>query len=483
MTSNDLFERIPQELRLIIVDDLSFEDLLRLRVICKSWYDVFCDTDICAHAIKKYFPLPLEHYFENSGFDCNELKNDDKKKRDWIRKFMINRIRREHGIATQRSQLNYGVDLDMLDLSYSYGRVAVKEENKIIIQNLITKKKFICTTPTPEFSYSRTSEKWKLSEQYLVFSHERSGWEILAWNLSSKRLFRTKLSKKILRLSAYQNQVGVVTLSCHQKTRTYESFIWDIGGALMKLHEIKVDLDSSEDLLMSTNIFFHNVEKDISFLVNIYQIRSSLGSTKVGTKATVHCFKADEIIQTQHEILYTSSKPFTFRSFMTTNDIFIGIEISENPQQSLNQNIYKYITYDMNKKKFDHLEVRLHPTPWRSLFGYKNLIWRDQIYIPVPNKEIQHLQVVTISKSVSDLWDEPWRTAYSPILSSVPSSISRGETRSNSSSVGIEIPGQNLIINSEVQIWGDDSFIIMKNEIGLQFWRFDDLGLTPSYDI
>ncbi|POS85901.1 hypothetical protein EPUL_002306, partial [Erysiphe pulchra] len=415
---------MPHELCLKIVDDLSFEDLLRLRVICKSWHDVFCETDICAYAIKKYFPLPLEHYFENSGFDYKELEDNDLKKRDWIRKFMINRIRREHGFATQRTELNYGVDLDMLCLSYCYGRVAVKEENKIIIQNLITKKKLICKTPTPEFSYTRTSEKWQLSEQYVVFSHQRK----------------------------------------------YESYIWNIGGELMRLHENEVNIDSSEDLVLSTNIFFHNVEKDISFLVYISQIVSTIRSTKVGTKVTIHCFKADKIIQTQHEIFYTSSKPFTYRSFMTTNDNLIGIEIAENPYDTLHKNIYRHISYNMDKKRFDHLEVHLHSTPWRCLFGYNNFIWRDQIYIPVPNWGIQQLQVLTISKSVSDVWNQPWTPAVNEILSSIPSSFSLGETRPHSSLVGIDIPEQNVIINREVQVWGDDSFLIMKNEAGIQFW-------------
>lgn len=137
----------------------------------------------------------------------------------------------------------------------------------------------------------------------------------------------------------------------------------------------------------------------------------------------------------------------------------------------------------MNKKSFVHHKVLLHSTPWLSLFGHRNLIWRDQIYIPVPNWGIQQLQVVTLSKSVSDVWNGPWRTSYSPVLSSVPSSFSRGETRSNSLNVGIDIPDPNFMINREVYIWGDDSFIIMKNEMGLQVWRFDDLGLAPRHDV
>lgn len=143
---NDIMKRLPHELCFAISDYLHFEDLLRVRLVSRSWYQAFCRTDICAHAIQKQSSSPLEHFFKKFGVNYAEL--DEEMKDDCHRKFMINRIRREHGIATSIFELDYDLtDLNEALFLYSEGRVAICYREKIIVEDLNTRQKSIFEYP------------------------------------------------------------------------------------------------------------------------------------------------------------------------------------------------------------------------------------------------------------------------------------------------------------------------------------------------
>lgn len=166
-SGNGLLEMLSTETYLRIMDHLHLEDLLRLRLVCQSWCAVFCSVDVCSHAIKKYFPLPIDHYYAKSGLVWSEL--EESKKQDWLRRFIINRIRREHGITSKSFELNYNHNskIGLLDIRYSNGRVATLDRAQITVEDLITRQLSIFSLPQ-----SITDKDWQLSDQYLIISYE-----------------------------------------------------------------------------------------------------------------------------------------------------------------------------------------------------------------------------------------------------------------------------------------------------------------------
>ncbi|KHJ33730.1 putative f-box domain protein [Erysiphe necator] len=479
---NNIFNKVPHELCLKIVDELYLEDLLRLRLVCQSWYQVFCSIDICVHAIKKYFSLPIDYYFQKSGHDYAEL-DDSKKKEEWLRKFIINRIRREHGIATRSFELDYNLWRGFFNFRYSNGRVVFQDEHGFTVEDLTTRQQFIFASPL----HAVLLTNWQLSDRYLlvpfaIYSSGPISRELVAWDLASKRMHSIRIDEKVESLSAYQNQVGIVTVSSVDMTDSFESYVWQVGGALTRLQQIKHKRNSSEEKIVAIDIFFHIFEKDVIFLVYHSCMSSSFKTGKHGTRITVQCFEAGVHTQTQYETIYTSTKPEDHRSVTITNDNIICIEVWENPELGSNKDSYTHVTYDMGRRKFNRLEVHLHPISGRNLLEHKNLIWRDQIYNPFLEGifgEMRELHVITLSKSLTDIWFGPSQSTCYTKLSFMKSSLLCSETRENCVST------KNLKIYDTPtgwsrRAWGDDSFLIANLGGSLRVWQFDNLGLEPS---
>ncbi|RKF54422.1 putative f-box domain protein [Erysiphe neolycopersici] len=497
MRGNNFFDKLPHELCLDIVDNLYLDDLLRLRLVCRSWHQVFCNTDICTHAIKKYFSLPINHYINISRRKNSSNLEEDREKGDWLRKFMINRIRREHGISSKSFELNYDLDPYGFDLCYSNARVAQKNKDGFLIENLITRQRYNFASP-PNAGICR---KWQLSDQYLLvlYSHqlywmkkfitkthsiscsssERSDLELVAWNLVSRRKQSIRVKTGVCSISAYRNWVGIVNISANETNYLFESSIWDVGGTPTRLQDIKPDIVPSVKGIKTVDLFFHKLDKDVVFLVYHTMLNSSLDSTRYGTKITVQCIEAGILTQTQHEVIYTLAEPDEFRSVLITNDNIIGFELLDCSDDFPHLNPYKHLTYNINKRQFNYFEVCLHLISWEGLFWGNILIWRDQIYIPVLNGFKGELQIVTISKSLTDAWNIFPESTYSPNRWSIQSSILCGETRQNSADYDFD--KYVSFLNPPSRIWGDDSFLIFKCEKGLMVWQFNDLGLESEF--
>ncbi|POS83676.1 hypothetical protein EPUL_004742, partial [Erysiphe pulchra] len=439
MTGNDFFNKLPHELCLEIVDNLHLDDILRLRLVCRSWHQVFCDADICTHAIKKYFSLPINHYFKRSRRKNSTNLEEDREKRDWLRKFMINRIRREHGTLSKSFELNYDLDTYGFDLRYSNARVAQKVEDGFMMENLITRQRYNFGIPLN----AGICQEWQLSDQYLLvlYSHpERPDLELVAWNLTSKQGSKTT------------------------------KFIPNFGESFP---DILPKSKTHGERAKCAYVFL-----DVVFLVYHTMLNSSLDSRKkYGTRITVQCIEEGILTQTQHEVIYTLTKPDEFRSVLITNDNIIGFELLDCPDDFPHLNPYKHLTYNINKRKFNYLEVYLHFIIWEGLFWGNTLIWRDQIYIPVLNGFMGELQIVTISKSLIDAWNIFPDSSHGPNRWSMQSSILCGETRENSAHYDVDKYINFLYPPS--RIWGDDSFLIFKCEKGLTVWQFNNLGLEP----
>lgn len=181
---------------------------------------------------------------------------------------------------------------------------------------------------------------------------------------------------------------------------------------------------------------------------------------------------------TQHKILYTSTKPLEYRSTLISSGNLIGIEILD----STSKNFYEHFTYDMNKKQFNCQEVALHPMIRNALHRRNHIIWRDQIFLPIFIGEVASVQAITISKSLIEIWNEPPNSNYKSSLSLVQSSALLGENRSNSTCVTLDAEFF-LRYSNGIQIWADDSFIIIYDKRKIQVWQFNDEGLEPCHSV
>ncbi|POS82602.1 hypothetical protein EPUL_005045, partial [Erysiphe pulchra] len=438
---NEIFMEIPHELCIKIINGLYLEDLLRMRLACRSWYKKFRNVDFCVHILKRYYQMPLDYYFKRSGLDYSELE-EVKDKGSWIQTFTINRIRRENGIVNRMYHIK---NIPSRSISYCNSRVAIQNREIIEVHDLLSEKLNSFMTPTRE-----QMNKWLLSDEYLI-GLIHSPTKLLAWNLNSMTVHSIRLPAEVLNLSASRCQVGIVTVSS-------EILIWTVGGALKKLQITKPDTDYQEDEVVAVDIFFHSEDKEIVFLISYSRtkLKSNL-DTRHATKITVQIFIAEALTMTQHYMLYTSTEPHKYRSTLISNDNIIGIEVMELTSDTL----YKHVTYDMNKRQFYCLEVHLYPDVTKSLSKQNHLFWRDQIFRPVFTAAFASIQVITMTKSLNEVWNEPSKTQYSSCSFSRPnfkqSPILLSETRTQSTCRAIEIMSFPILAD-EARIWGDDSF-------------------------
>ncbi|RKF53850.1 putative f-box domain protein [Erysiphe neolycopersici] len=489
---NNIFENVPTELRVKITDELYLEDLLQLRLVCQSWYRIFCSNDICIHALQKYFPLPIDYYYEKSSLDCTELE-ESKKKENWLQRFIINRIRREHGIASRSFYIGQNLWRGDFKFCYSNGRVVFHNRHGFTTEDLITGQQYGFVNPL----YTVLLPNWQLSDSYLLapytikfkkayqissYSSVALGRELVAWNLVSKEMHSISLSEKVESLSAYKDRVGIVTVSSADMEDLIELYIWYIGNAVTRLQRIEHKRDDSEEQIVKTDIFFSILDKDVIFFVYHTRLNSSSMTKKYSTRVTVQCFEAGAPTQIQHEVIYTSSRPEDYRSTMITNDGIICFEVWENPKLHISRDFHTHITYDMSRRQFNRMEFHLHPSIGRNLLDHKNLIWRDQIYNPSIkgiSGEMKELHVITISKSLHDIWNGHLQSACGSSLSSMKSSILCRETREHCSCTENETMN-DILIGWPRRVWGDDSFLILNIGESLKVWQFDDLGLEPA---
>lgn len=182
---------------------------------------------------------------------------------------------------------------------------------------------------------------------------------------------------------------------------------------------------------------------------------------------------------TQKQIIYAHSKPGAYRNLLITNDGIICFEIWEDPSFRSKDHHYLHFTYDMNRRKFVFLETQIHPKNKRNFFSYRNHIWRDQLYNTVRVDEEVKLQVITLSKCLSDIWYGLMSSNNCLSQSSLRSSLLFGENRSHSESVVYPIDLRYPTGNSKIA-WGDDSYLILLLGKTLKVWQFDNLGLEPS---
>ncbi|KHJ32141.1 putative f-box domain protein [Erysiphe necator] len=499
MEFNDLIKKLPNELFLEIAENLYFEDLLRARLVCKSWYQSFCGTDICAHVIQKQSPLPLDYYFKRFGLDYAQL--DKKMKDDWHRKFMIKRIRREHGIASKIYELNFDLtDVRINQFLYSEGRVAVCYRDRFILEDLYTRKQSIFEFPAN--TNQRVSSCPFLCGKFLIYSlRENTGGRpnhlLVIWNVITRRQYLIPLVQVIRSSIHHQNQVGMLGTDPGYFRRYLFFFTWDEENGLKTLLRVEYS-EAPDEKNVIGSIFFHPIKKDVTFIVLFTRIDNMFDSLKYGTRITVHCFEAGQLIQTQQEMMYTSNKPEEYRTsrFNNNDQIYFFVREPpygwvesrsrtqlptrlEPPKKTLDETVYEHLIYDMGKRKFTYFKTHFHQTYSGSLFCHSSLIWNDQILIRARHADEEKLQVITLSKNLTNLWDGSLESSNESRSRPERSSILCGETRSNCRITQFECDDK-LSVNSEIRVYGDDNFVVLKAHKMAKVWQFDDLPIQKS---
>lgn len=167
---------------------------------------------------------------------------------------------------------------------------------------------------------------------------------------------------------------------------------------------------------------------------------------------------------------------------MITNDGIIYFEARENPKLRRSKDFHTHLTYDMSRRRFNRTGFHLHPSFERNLLDHKNFIWRDQIYNPfleVMSGNMKELHVITISKSLTDIWTGTLQGASESNLSCLKSSVLCSESREPCLCTESESVNDTPIVWPR-RAWGDDSFLILNLGGVLKVWQFDDLGLEPA---
>lgn len=189
-------------------------------------------------------------------------------------------------------------------------------------------------------------------------------------------------------------------------------------------------------------------------------------------------FVAKKLVETQHEFFSTLSRPQKHQSTLISNEGLIGIEIWENFHSAYEPKKLRFLTFDMNRKQFELVEINVHQGIKANLLRCDNLVWRDQIYHPVLDEEsnlTDSLEVITISKSLIETWDEFKNKTSGCRFRPEASGIQSGENRPYCCSLAVKPRG---FLNQR-RIWGDDDLIVLFDGHRILSWQFTSSPRVP----
>lgn len=159
---NIKFQQLPPEIFLIIANYLDIEDLIRMKIVSRTWNKIFSDKEFCLQMIKKKFPHAMNCQTKDLKTDSNiEIPIVDPTV--WLRHAIINRVRRERGFSSNMMRYDLRCNYPKLNLKYCNGRIAFQKDGIFDVRNLRTQNRSTFTTPDRQTIYS-----WILSDQYLI---------------------------------------------------------------------------------------------------------------------------------------------------------------------------------------------------------------------------------------------------------------------------------------------------------------------------
>ncbi|POS82668.1 hypothetical protein EPUL_005274, partial [Erysiphe pulchra] len=470
---------------------------------------------------------------------------------------MINRIRREHGIASSIFELDYDLtDPSVVAFQYSEGRIVICYSGIIIVEDLNTRKKKILLYP--QGTNHRKAKIPFLVGQYLISSitfsiianlmygfRMESNAQLVIWNVISLRKYFIPMSQVIYTATSYQNQVGLVVKDAADFGTKFFFFTWDEESGLKKVATLP-EIEDPRVKHVNARIFFHPSKKGVVFITIQTRIFTKYDSSTYGTRIIVYCYNESRLVYAKEEIIKTTTVPGEYKTKKYNNDKqicfftreppfgwnhpnikskrFVRLPIFTNEgmehrwlpvrrsrdetlldqeqllavneksnvgreshirwielpdgfvplveyKKSSNETFYEHLNYDMSTEKFIHFKAPLHPTYQECLFGHGCLIWNDQVLIRARHENTEKLQVITLSKGLSGLWNGSMQSNDSPHSSG--SSIMRSETRSSCISSPFELQ-DGLHDNIDFKVYGDDNFVVLKADNKVKVWKFDE---------
>lgn len=245
---NIKFQQLPPEIFLIIANYLDIEDLIRMKIVSRTWNKIFSDKEFCLQMIKKKFPHAMNCQTKDLKTDSNiEIPIVDPTV--WLRHAIINRVRRERGFSSNMMRYDLRCNYPKLNLKYCNGRIAFQKDGIFDVRNLRTQNRSTFTTPDRQTIYS-----WILSDQYLIgLMHAPT--KLFAWNLSceEEHFHSVLLPANPFSFSAHHDQVGIVSA-------TFELLMWSVGGQLKNLQTIKPRKAFANEKIVVADIFFHAID-------------------------------------------------------------------------------------------------------------------------------------------------------------------------------------------------------------------------------
>lgn len=164
-------ERLQAELYYKILDYISLEDAMNLRLVRLDWNKKFSNVEFCKEILKRHFPAKYEDYDKNAtsptkeGKEVNSSKGQtvaDTDLKTWLENVMMYRRRRARG--QYDSTATYHHEEQLKNPQYCNGRVAHSIKQEILVVNSLqsdSEERFAI----PQRDYFR---EWLLSDTYIL---------------------------------------------------------------------------------------------------------------------------------------------------------------------------------------------------------------------------------------------------------------------------------------------------------------------------
>ena len=163
----DICTEFPIELLICISDYLDLEDILNIRLVSRSWNELFTSPDICVGTIKKHFYPVWDRRFRHLNLVPKE------EPRTWLQHAAINRLRRLHGLyhcVAVYEEVHCASSERSSSQQYCNGRIAFKLGigDRILVRDLRSESEVIFVDERRE-----SIGYWLLSDDMIVLVKNR----------------------------------------------------------------------------------------------------------------------------------------------------------------------------------------------------------------------------------------------------------------------------------------------------------------------
>ncbi|KAK0127578.1 hypothetical protein ONS96_007109 [Cadophora gregata f. sp. sojae] len=276
MSTQGLPEKIPAELHHKILDYISLEDSMNLRLVRLNWSRKFSSVQTSAEIVKRHFTEKHELYTE----ELSGLEDDDRKLiaaknlKIWLDNIVKQRLRRVRGQYASTS-VYYYTETPATEQwgspQYCNGRISyLSLDQMLVVKN-------ICGEFTDRFALPQRElfNQWLLSDECIVAvsGNQRTiyAWQLeLPFSTSQNEPQIQQLPNAIAKITARHNRVGIVL-------RHGEVYIWEIGRPKNPLSIVTLPWTTNLNRmnLLGSIVVFHPYRRDIFFIYSYTYKRSS----------------------------------------------------------------------------------------------------------------------------------------------------------------------------------------------------------------